>query len=41
MLRAANLFEIHDGKVTRLVNYWDLDIALAELDLSAKRGNGH
>jgi hypothetical protein len=29
----ANLFEIHGGKVTRLVSYWHRDNAFAELGL--------
>jgi len=33
----ANLFHVRDGKVTRLVAYWDRDLALAEAGVGAQR----
>jgi len=36
---AANLFHIRDGKVTRLVYFWDRARAFAELGLSQEEGD--
>lgn len=39
--RGASLFQIHDGKVTRLVNYIDRERAFTELGLSSEARSKH
>jgi hypothetical protein len=35
----ANLFEIHDGKVSRLITYWDRERAFTDLGLAPEAGS--
>ena len=38
-MRGASLFQVHGGKVIRLVLYWDRERALAELGLPPEAGS--